>query len=67
MADATTTDVFYVPVTKAAEMFGVDKSTIYDLASSGRILRRYIGSRRYVIDVESLRQYFKSLPTEPPI
>lgn len=60
-------DKLLVTVREAAQMLSVSEWTVYELASSGQLERRYIGTgkRFFRIPVDSLRAYVDSLPEEP--
>jgi hypothetical protein len=52
-----------VPVSEAAAMVGLGKSTLEQVIAAGDIDVRYKGSKRLVL-VKSLRAYIESLPRE---
>jgi excisionase family DNA binding protein len=53
----------FVTVAEAAEMLALSKSQVYELASGGRLTKRYIGSRDWRLAVEEIREYADSRPT----
>lgn len=60
------TDPILVRAVDAAAMLGIDVSSVYELAASGKLEKRYIGkgTRNFRIPVASLRAYADGLPTE---
>jgi excisionase family DNA binding protein len=61
---AHTQNPITVSVKDAAAMMGVSAFTMYDLLNKQLIVSVYQGRRR-LVNVESLRAYITSLPTEP--
>ena len=61
-------DQILVRVRKVAEMLDIDPGKVYELAAAGRLgPKRYIGSgrREFRLEVEAVKAYVQSLPTEP--
>jgi excisionase family DNA binding protein len=52
-----------VTVAEAAEMLALSKSQVYELANTGQLTKRYIGSRDWRLAVEEIREYADSRPT----
>lgn len=54
-----------VSVKTAGEMVGLSSWQVRQLLEDGLVVSRYQGRRR-LVDVDSLRSYIESLPTERP-
>ena len=65
--DTTSLDPIFVSVKQAAEMLNVTPWSMYQLLNEPKcpVDSRYFGKRR-LVNVESLREYAASLPTERP-
>lgn len=55
----------FVSVTQAAAMLSLSRWSVDKLCKAGTIESRWHGNRR-LVDVESIRVYAESLPTERP-
>jgi excisionase family DNA binding protein len=53
----------FVSVKQAAQALGISPWTCYQLLDDKKIVSRYHGRRR-LVDVASLREYARNLPTE---
>lgn len=63
--DTNTTDPITVTAKDAAKLLGISPWSVYQLCEQKKVASRYHGRRR-LIELESLRDYVKSLPTERP-
>lgn len=54
----------FVSVKQAAEALNVTPFSVYQILDAQKIKSQYFGRRR-LVDVESLREYAKSLPIYP--
>lgn len=54
-------------VAEAADILGLTDREVYELASGGKLEKRYIGkgTRNFRISAESIERYAANLPTEP--
>lgn len=58
-------DPIYTSVKSAARALSISPWVMYKLLDAGEIESRYHGARR-LVDVQSLREYARNLPTERP-
>lgn len=59
-------EAILVSVAEAADMLALSKWQVYELVNKGELgQKRYVGSRNYRLEIESVRAYAASRPTEP--
>lgn len=54
-----------VNVEQAAEILGLKKSKVYELAAAGHLERKFWGPRNFNITYASLAEYVERMPTDP--
>lgn len=60
------TEKMFISVAEAADLLGLSKWQVYELANKGTLPKHYIGSVRYRLRVADVRAYAESRPTEAP-
>lgn len=54
-----------ITVAQAADILGVSRARVYELAAGGTFTKRYIGTRNFRLLLEEVEEYARALPTEP--